>query len=279
MALGFVGSALVSTRPRAHAHGRAADRCALRCCARGEDTSQRDGFVHAPILVCTGKTCVRDGSKFTAAALDGLLDAGANGAVVRECGCLGECGNGPNVVFYERVQRRMRPVSSILQLAERYAAGSERQTGGVGINLNSAVAKALEEADRARKIASKSDSAYATKQALGCFENAIQLLRNGSSPCPSRAYLEAAFLSNCAVLRLQQGEAASALENANEAIGLVPDHPRSWASRALSHAHLGAADEADKCLTVLKKLDKDIELDTREKVREATKARRKFRLF
>ncbi|NEO27778.1 MAG: (2Fe-2S) ferredoxin domain-containing protein [Kamptonema sp. SIO4C4] len=57
------------------------------------------------ILVCQNRTCRKQGAKAVLRKFQAQLDT-----IVRGCGCLGYCGNGPTVVvlpegkFYERVQ-------------------------------------------------------------------------------------------------------------------------------------------------------------------------------
>ncbi|ACB49883.1 hypothetical protein cce_0532 [Crocosphaera subtropica ATCC 51142] len=60
------------------------------------------------ILVCQGRCCRKDGSKKILTALESQTSGDIK---VMPCGCLGQCGNGPNIIILpeEKLYQRVSP--------------------------------------------------------------------------------------------------------------------------------------------------------------------------
>ena len=143
------------------------------------------------VHVCAGKSCVRDGAKYTSAALRALL----NSDKVQECGCLGECGNGPNVLIRKHIQRGVRSEALILELAMN--SGQE---------MNLFAKQALQHAQEGKRMA-RSDS----QKALLEFKQGIAALERGLEENTDSDFglLLSILLSNSATLLLELGRIVS----------------------------------------------------------------------
>ncbi|KAJ9509379.1 hypothetical protein QJQ45_001827 [Haematococcus lacustris] len=164
-------------------------RRAVATCARGQQltTALSPSVSTHELHVCTGQVCKRQGSK---QVLKLLQDLHLQPAVaVVECGCLGGCGSGPNIMLLPEEQRlsHVSTPSDAMQL--RLAGNSAAQEG----DLDSAIQ-------------------------LYC--QALELRP------PHGAHL---ILCNRAAAHLQKGRKQEALQDAQAAVDLAPpDFVNGW---------------------------------------------------
>mmetsp|Transcript_35655 Transcript_35655/g.100944 ORF Transcript_35655/g.100944 Transcript_35655/m.100944 type:complete len:184 (-) Transcript_35655:315-866(-) len=152
---------------------------------------------------------------------------GGSNVTVGECGCLGNCGKGPNVEFIIPGEEGL--VFNGIATVEDAANFLEERCGGIP----------ADRAVKAYRLKQQGDS-FASKKDWEAAEQAYtQAMEIGG--------LRALIRANRAVVRLKQGSAASAVEDAEAACEANLDwaFPQLVASEA--HEELGDYENALRC--------------------------------
>lgn len=180
--------------------------------------------------VCTGTACSKQGSHATRTAFT-LLSDNAPSVQVTECGCLGECGNGPNVVTNaaKTIHNHITAVDDILPLLSSHVTPDEQ------------IIQALHTKEQADRLISHNHSKFSA-QAAQMYETVTELVPQGE--------FLVSVLCNWSAALLESGQAQRALLVANDAVD--KDHARlsAWKRKAQAHEHLHQYDDAMNAWTI-----------------------------
>lgn len=218
--------------------------------------------------VCTGTACSKQGSQAIRTAFT-LLSDKAPYVQVTECGCLGECGSGPNVVTSaaKTIHNRVTSVDDILPLLSGHVTPDEQ------------IVQALHTKEQADGLISHKHSKFSA-QAAQMYEAVSKLVPQGE--------FQVSVLCNWSAALLENGQAQRALLVANDAVDM--DHARlsAWKRKAQAHEHLCQYDDAINAWTICGRLGnknnqteatKSIERVQRNKRRQSNNSSSLFRLF
>ncbi|KAL4444073.1 hypothetical protein ABPG75_011810 [Micractinium tetrahymenae] len=155
------------------------------------------------LRVCTGKVCKRQGSPQVAKfAQDLHLPL----VEVQTCGCLGECGNGPNVAVI--------PLDGTRPLVLRHVSTARRMADLLReVCAQEAVDEALLKATELRLAGNAAARDGQLARAAELYTQGLEL-----QPSAGRHLL----LSNRSGVRLEMGDAEGALDDANAAAACAP---------------------------------------------------------
>lgn len=179
------------------------------------------------IGVCHGPSCTeQEGGKPLLSTLRSLTH-GSDAVQITPTGCLGECGNGPNVsvcpfngTLNGRIVKGQRSVNTIVELLSR-----------IHFVPDKTIVEALLLKERADGLLSK----RCFEEAVKLYDTALQLLddkRNGENK------LRVRLLCNRSACLLDAGLMKEALKCANEAVDLDSVNGAAWRRKALAHAGL-----------------------------------------
>ncbi|KAL2635601.1 hypothetical protein R1flu_007080 [Riccia fluitans] len=190
-----------------------------------------DGENQHEIRVCTNRSCRQLGSLQT---LDVLRSLAPANVAVESCGCLGNCGAGPNLVILpaELVVRHCSTAVHAARLLELQCGAADPDT-----NL-----KALYFKERGNKSFQQGDH----EQAELYYSEAIELNPSGGLH----------FLySNRSAVRLARGDVEGALDDAEQAIRILPKWPVAYLRKADVYLQMGDLDNAQLSCSSALRLD------------------------
>jgi (2Fe-2S) ferredoxin len=131
------------------------------------------------VCVCTGKTCRKDGSRDVLRGLEQLAEE-VGGFEAAECGCLGQCGKGPNLAVFAKGRDEPKRYSDVFKPSTT-AAILEIQ---LGVEVPDALVELQKRARRGRRLMSQDKLDEAERE----FADG---LRDAGASGPIRAELEA----------------------------------------------------------------------------------------
>ncbi|GBF88326.1 hypothetical protein Rsub_01038 [Raphidocelis subcapitata] len=154
---------------------------------------------HVEVRICTGKVCKKQGSEQIVRFGEQL---GLPNLEVRACGCLGNCGNGPNLVLLPQAQV-LRHVATPADLAEALRAFC-------GADVGDELLRATELRLAGNALAMAGD-----------LRGAVERYRAALSAAPNGAGAHLIH-ANLSATHLQLGEKDAALEHARAAVASAP---------------------------------------------------------
>eukprot|EP00271_Cylindrocystis_brebissonii_P000408 TRINITY_DN10500_c0_g1_i1.p1 TRINITY_DN10500_c0_g1~~TRINITY_DN10500_c0_g1_i1.p1 ORF type:complete len:296 (+),score=-4.81 TRINITY_DN10500_c0_g1_i1:174-1061(+) len=172
------------------------------------------------ILICTHRTCRKDGALETLDLFRGLAPPDVT---VDTCGCLGRCGSGPNAVILpgELLVSHCNTPTHVARLLAIQCGAEQPET-----NL-----RCLELKNRANEAFARGD--LDTAEAL--FSEAIDLKPSGGLHN---------LYANRSATRLAKNNATGALDDAREAGRVRPNWSQARVREGDAHASLGSCTEA-----------------------------------
>ena len=178
---------------------------------------------------------------------------------VHECGCLGECGNGPNIQMLDRrkVSKHVESIDDILLLLEKCHLTPTDQTIRVvrsKLHADSLLVDHKEPAQAAQIYASLIDSSTLL---AGVFRVSI--------------------LCNFSKALLQAGELGLALRTANQAVDEETTRVNAWKRKAEAHEMLDDYDSAIQAWIVWGKLhnSREYQYEAQNIIRKLEKKRKR----
>lgn len=194
----------------------------------------------AEVRVCTNRTCRRDGSYDTARQFEAMVPRGVH---VNRCGCLGRCGNGPNVVVLPSTAQYERCAS-----ARSVAAVVHDSFGG-------AKASILEGVWNMRELGNDAGEKGNWKDAITCYDAAIQAMQEEGSE-----QMLHVVHSNRSTGHLALGNTEESLHDARRAVEIAPEWHKGYLKLAQAHIDRGeweaAAEACNKAYSLESKLMK-----------------------
>lgn len=185
------------------------------------------------VRICTNRSCRKLGSKQVIRYFEELVESSQ--VTVSESGCLGQCGNGPNLVLLpsERIFRHVQTPAQVASLIKRQVAGGESAEKAFEVlQLRTAGNQAYERGDITRAI-----EIYATALDVG-FPEGRHLLHGNRSAA-----------------RLTSGDLEGALEDAESATRIAPDWAKGYLRAADALEAMGKTEDALSALHAA--LDRD----------------------
>lgn len=178
------------------------------------------------IAPCTGPTCKTSNSANILLALQELC-SDAKEITVEASGCLGECGNGPNVgISYHaelpRIQTGVKTLDDAVSLIRSF-----------GHTPSTALLEALQSKDRGDRLLNDGDA----QGALTAYNSALAVLE-------SRPRLLSRVLCNRSAAFREMKLGQEALRDANEAVEIEPSLAGAWKRKAQAHESLKDTDMA-----------------------------------
>jgi len=199
--------------------------------------------------VCQGPACTKDGSRqalLNLRALETALDA----VTVQEIGCLGECGDGPNVYDGHRKRRGIRGIRDVLGLLSELGCDpvSMEQIELWGLVVDAILAK--EDGDRAFVDGQLADAVAHYSRAMEALES-----RDGESV----ERLAAAVRLNRVRAVLDSGLIDGVADDVNQVVDRFPGNAKAWLLKGRFHLRVGDVDLADAAMEVTLRLDRSLE--------------------
>lgn len=212
----------------------------VHCCATAVgDTSQRS-TARINLSVCAGPTCSKEKhGKQVFATLHEILRNDVS-ISVEKVGCLGECGNGPNVGICQKgmpptIESGLREPVLVVEFAERIA----------GRKLDEKLCSGLLRKDEGNVQFLSGD----LSGALSSYTTAVVLLREFS------AHLTSLVLCNRSAVLLELGDVEKSLADANAAIDLEGGLAVAWKRKGLAHEALVQRESAIAALQMWVRLE------------------------
>lgn len=217
--------------------------------------------------VCTGTACSKQGSHATRTAFT-LLSDNVPSVQITDCGCLGECGSGPNVATNaaRTIHNHISAVDDILPLLSGHVTPDEK------------IVQALHTKEQADRLISHNHSKFSA-QAAQMYETVSKLVPQGE--------FQVSVLCNWSAALLESGQAERALLVANDAVDREHARLSAWKRKAQAHEYLHQYDDAISAWTVWGRLGnatnqneatKSIKMAQRNKRRQSINSSF-FRLF
>eukprot|EP00238_Polyblepharides_amylifera_P010010 CAMPEP_0196589690 /NCGR_PEP_ID=MMETSP1081-20130531/64316_1 /TAXON_ID=36882 /ORGANISM="Pyramimonas amylifera, Strain CCMP720" /LENGTH=238 /DNA_ID=CAMNT_0041912557 /DNA_START=233 /DNA_END=949 /DNA_ORIENTATION=+ len=206
------------------------------------------------IRICTNKVCRKQGSYQILQDFKDLVDPAQ--VQVIKTGCLGKCGEGPNVAMLPSglVLKHVSTTAHVARLVERQCAG------GAGV-------PAVFQAMQLRVSGNACFQAGDSPGAEALYSKALAL------DSPYNIHL---LLGNRSAVRLAMGDAQGALEDANLAIELMPDWAKGFIRKADALEALGDYPLALEARVAA--LEHDVQLTKSDQFVAAMKATRSLAL-
>lgn len=188
--------------------------------------------------VCTGPSCSQTAfGKALPTTLAALLSTAAPRATSSDVGCLGECGQGPNV--------GVTPggATPFIQPAQRTVAAVVAMLADLDLHPAEALVAALQDKERA--------DAHFT---AGRLDDAVAAYARAAAALHVCPRLESAARANWAAALLEMGQVDDALRQANQAVDCAADGVGAWKRKMDAHERRGEREMAVKCGEVLMRL-------------------------
>ncbi|KAL3689711.1 hypothetical protein R1sor_016020 [Riccia sorocarpa] len=201
-------------------------RTGVRASKRGDDKG-----INSEIRVCTNRSCRRLGSLQT---LDVLRSLAPPGVAVEPCGCLGNCGSGPNLVVLpaELVIRHCSTAMHAARLLELQCGAADPVTNLKALHL--------------KELGNKSFQQGNHEQAERYYSEAIELNPSGGIH----------FLyGNRSAVRLARGDDAGALDDAEQAVRILPTWSVAHLRKVDVYLQMGALENAELACSSALRLD------------------------
>lgn len=177
------------------------------------------------VRICTNRTCKRQGSQ---QILKFAQDLGIDNVTAVECGCLGNCGHGPNMVLL--------PQEVVLRHIATPADFADVMRWQCSLVITQADIKATQLRLSGNELARGGD----LHAAVSKYQQALE-----AEPEHGRHMLH----SNLSAAHLQLGQATLALEHAQAAVQLAPKgFANAWVRLIDSYYALGQLEDAKKAL-------------------------------
>eukprot|EP00178_Gracilaria_changii_P007338 TRINITY_DN233_c0_g1_i1.p1 TRINITY_DN233_c0_g1~~TRINITY_DN233_c0_g1_i1.p1 ORF type:complete len:254 (-),score=26.02 TRINITY_DN233_c0_g1_i1:1643-2404(-) len=221
-------------------HGRERPHRSRACGRKRSIYSAFEDHKHLPkVWVCTSSTCRGNSLLSTMRVLVSNTEAS-----IEPTGCLGECGNGPNVAITStdatRIEKHIDSVEQTVRLLERLK---------FEVDEDMVVVAAEKEKGDISMLKGEPVSAGAH------YEKAIRLIaKAGSSSKKLLKQYETAILCNWAQSLVKTSNHKSALSLANKAIDIHADCVAAWKWKARAHEGMRQFDKAKQCWEVWGKL-------------------------
>jgi len=189
----------------------------------------------AEVRVCTNRTCRRDGSYDTARQFEAMVPRGVQ---VNRCGCLGRCGNGPNVV--------------VLPSTAQYERCSSARNVAVVVNdcFGGAKASTLEGVWKMRDLGNDAGEKGDWTAAVTCYDAAIQAMQEDGSE-----QMMHVVHSNRCTAHLALGNTEEALRDAQRAVEIAPEWHKGYLKLAQAHVDRGEWEAAAEACNTAYSLD------------------------
>ncbi|GHP08581.1 hypothetical protein PPROV_000731800 [Pycnococcus provasolii] len=201
---------------------------------------------HAEVRVCSNKTCRKQTSAQTLAL---MTDAAPLDIHVDSCGCLGNCGNGPNVLVLNRETSEETVVNHVSTPAQ--AAKLLASLTSIDVSFEQILA-AMEVMGEVRKRMYDEHDEEAEALLTNLLERNL--------PTPPRYTL----LEYRAASRRRLGKLEGALDDANEATSCCPEgHGEPWIQRADVLRELGELDKAMQAILDAGDIERALRSDAR----------------
>lgn len=210
------------------------------------------GCIAPEIRVCNGPSCKKEGAQST---ID-LINAISSSTTARSTGCLGECGNGPNVIVSSapistsKITKNVRTTRSVVHFLQSNACKLD-PVALSGIQLKDAADAQLTD---------------------GKADNAIALYQKAADTLCRFPSMYVATLCNYSAALIKRGKPFEALDVANQAVDSDSGRAAAWRRKAQAHEACNQIDLAISAWTVVGKLSGTVE-ETQRHIRKLKRPR------
>lgn len=212
--------------PKARSREKTRGPLRIRANAASKDTEQQH-----EIRVCINKSCRKKGSLET---LDVMRSLAPPNVTVESCGCIGKCGNGPNLVILpvEMMVSHCNTAAHAARLLALQCGASDPENNLKALSLKQQANKAFERGNHF--------------EAEALYTQAIELNPSGGLHF---------IVANRSALRLAQGNFQGALEDAKEAERIAPNWSQVYVRQADALSAMGEVEPALAALATALHLD------------------------